>query len=76
MTRGRVAHLERELEALRTENTIRDLNAQADKWLAFCRALDEGRIAVILEGASDSIDGDVIVTDIDEVLEYIKETKI
>jgi len=57
-------------------NRYKALQESDENWLAFCRALDEGRIAVVLEGASDSIDGGVIVTDIDEVLEHIKEFKI
>lgn len=41
------------------------------KWLAVCEAMAECKISVILEAARDSIDGGVIVTDIDDVLDHI-----
>lgn len=43
----------------------------AENWRKFCQAIDECKISVILENADDSIDGGVIVTSADDVLEYI-----
>lgn len=40
-------------------------------WEKFCDALEDGRISVILEDASDTIDGGVIVTDIGDIIDHL-----
>lgn len=42
-------------------------------WELLCRAIDEGEISIIHENADSSIDGGVIVTDIDTVIEHIQD---
>jgi len=41
-------------------------------WDAFIRMVDEGKLSVIVEGATDSIDGGVIYTDIGDITDVIK----
>ena len=46
----------------------------AAKWNLFCDALDAGRVSVICEGhpdRTDTIDGGVIVNQLDEVAEHL-----
>lgn len=48
-------------------------NEMAANYQKICEALDMGLISIILERATDSIDGGLVVCDIDEVLEYINQ---
>jgi ethanolamine utilization protein EutQ (cupin superfamily) len=45
----------------------------ATRWDKFCELMDEGKISVILEGESSSIDGGVIVTDSGDVLDFMEK---
>ncbi len=53
------------------ENIYNNRMSDSELWHLLCIAMDEGRISVILENSIDTIDGGVVVTEIDDVIEHL-----
>lgn len=69
LTAANIDLTERVLYAERERDEARGC---AEKWHSLCIAVDEGDISMILEGATETIDGGEIVTSIDDVLDHIE----
>lgn len=67
--------VEAQAEVVRLRAELNELRAAADNWALLAEAMSEGRVSAILENHPDrasTLDKGIIVTDIDDMLDFIK----